>query len=69
MISVLGGLQGLVGWFMVSPASSEQAPDGTGCVIHLSIALSLYAAILWVAMTEWVPYPDRRYPDASACAG
>ena len=26
-------------------------------VAHLSVALLLYAAILWVAMTEWVPYP------------
>jgi cytochrome c oxidase assembly protein subunit 15 len=59
VIFCLGGLQGFVGWFMVS---SGFFPDSAHVqtlrlVAHLSVALVLYAAILWVAMTEWVPYP------------
>jgi cytochrome c oxidase assembly protein subunit 15 len=59
VIFILGGLQGFVGWFMVS---SGFFPDSAHVqtvrlVAHLSVALVLYSAILWVAMTEWVPYP------------
>jgi cytochrome c oxidase assembly protein subunit 15 len=58
LIFCLGGLQGFVGWFMVA---SGFFPDSAHVqtlrlVAHLSVALVLYAAILWVAMTEWVPY-------------
>ena len=49
---VLGGLQGAVGWFMVSsgffPDQTSVAP--ARLVIHLSLALSLYAAILWTGL-------------------
>jgi cytochrome c oxidase assembly protein subunit 15 len=60
VIFCLGGVQGFVGWFMVS---SGFMPDSAHVqtvrlVAHLSVALVLYAAILWVAMTEWVPYPS-----------
>ena len=59
VIFCLGGVQGFVGWFMVS---SGFFPDSDHVqtlrlVAHLVVALVLYAAILWVAMTEWVPYP------------
>jgi cytochrome c oxidase assembly protein subunit 15 len=59
VIFCLGGVQGFVGWFMVS---SGFFPDSDHVqtlrlVAHLAVALVLYAAILWVAMTEWVPYP------------
>ena len=55
----LGGLQGAVGWFMVS---SGWFPDSTGVspyrlVIHLSLALSLFAAIFWTALTTADPVP------------
>ena len=58
VIFCLGGVQGFVGWFMVS---SGFFPDSAHVqtlrlVAHLAVALVLYAAILWVAMTEWVPY-------------
>lgn len=49
---VLGGLQGAVGWFMV--ASGFEA-DSTSVspyrlVIHLALALFLYASIFWTAL-------------------
>lgn len=50
---VLGGLQGVVGWFMVA---SGFFPDATTVsayrlVIHLGLALVLYGALLWTALT------------------
>jgi cytochrome c oxidase assembly protein subunit 15 len=55
----LGGLQGAVGWFMVS---SGFFPDSTAVspyrlVIHLALALCLFAAILWTALTMADPVP------------
>lgn len=52
---VLGGLQGAVGWFMVA---SGFAPDSTAVspyrlVVHLGLALVLYAAVLWTALDLW----------------
>jgi len=52
MLFVLGGLQGGVGWFMV--ASGFEA-DSTSVspyrlVAHLTLALSLYAALFWTAL-------------------
>lgn len=48
----LGGLQGAVGWFMVA---SGFFPDSTAVspyrlVIHLALALALYAAMLWTGL-------------------
>nr|WP_294516158.1 COX15/CtaA family protein [uncultured Rhodopila sp.] len=53
LLFVLGGLQGAVGWFMVA---SGFEPDSTAVspyrlVIHLSLALLLYAAIIWSALS------------------
>jgi cytochrome c oxidase assembly protein subunit 15 len=54
---VLGGLQGAVGWFMVA---SGFAPDSIAVaplrlVLHLALALALYGAILWTALSLWRP--------------
>ena len=48
----LGGLQGAVGWFMVASgfAADSTAVSAYRLVIHLILALVLYAAILWTAM-------------------
>ncbi len=56
---VLGGMQGGVGWFMVR---SGFLPDATAVepvrlVAHLLLALILYAALLWTALTLWPPGP------------
>lgn len=62
----LGGMQGAVGWFMVA---SGFFPDSTGVspyrlVIHLALALILYAAVLWTGLTELRPAPVRAGPPA-----
>ena len=56
---LLGGLQGAVGWFMVR---SGFFPDATAVepirlVMHLGLALILYALVLWTAMTLLPPRP------------
>jgi len=60
LLFVLGGLQGAVGWFMVA---SGFFPDSTAVspyrlVVHLVLALVLYAAILWTALSVRRPMPD-----------
>ncbi len=65
LLFVLGGLQGAVGWFMVA---SGFEPDATAVspyrlVVHLALALVLYAAILWTGLTVLRPVPPR--PPAS----
>ena len=59
LLFVLGGLQGAVGWFMVA---SGFLPDTTSVspyrlVIHLVLALVLYAAILWTGLGVLQPVP------------
>ncbi len=55
LLFVLGGMQGAVGWFMVA---SGFFPDSTAVspyrlVVHLTFALVLYAALLWIGLDEW----------------
>ena len=64
LLFVLGGLQGAVGWFMVA---SGFLPDSTAVspyrlVIHLTLALALYAAIVWTGLSAL--YPNRYRPPA-----
>jgi cytochrome c oxidase assembly protein subunit 15 len=58
---VLGGLQGAVGWFMVASGFAENstAVSAYRLVAHLSLALALYAAILWTALGVLRPGPRR----------
>jgi cytochrome c oxidase assembly protein subunit 15 len=59
IIFALGGLQGLVGWFMVAsgflPETTSVSPYRL--VIHLSLALLLYSAILWTGLGVLQPHP------------
>jgi cytochrome c oxidase assembly protein subunit 15 len=62
VLFLLGGLQGAVGWFMVA---SGFFPDATAVspyrlVVHLVLALCLYAAILWTGLTVLRPTPVHR---------
>jgi cytochrome c oxidase assembly protein subunit 15 len=54
---LLGGLQGAVGWFMVEsgflPDTTSVAPSRL--VVHLALALVLYAAIVWTALSTLSP--------------
>lgn len=57
LLFVLGGLQGAVGWFMVA---SGFMPDSTAVspyrlVVHLALALTLYAAIVWTGLSALRP--------------
>ncbi len=59
-IFVLGGLQGAVGWFMVASGfeADSTAVSANRLVAHLVLALALYAALLWTALS--VLHPARR---------
>jgi cytochrome c oxidase assembly protein subunit 15 len=51
---LLGGLQGLVGWWMVKSGLSERvsvAPERLA--IHLGLAFALYGALIWTALDAW----------------
>jgi len=50
----LGGLQGLVGWWMVSSGLSERvsvAPERL--MTHLGLALTLFVVLIWTALDAW----------------
>jgi heme a synthase len=62
LLFILGGLQGAVGWFMVA---SGFMPDTTAVspyrlVIHLALALTLYAAIVWTGLSALHPVRIRQ---------
>jgi cytochrome c oxidase assembly protein subunit 15 len=51
---VLGGLQGLVGWWMVASGLETRvyvAPERL--MIHLGLAFALLAALVWTALDAW----------------
>jgi cytochrome c oxidase assembly protein subunit 15 len=61
VLFALGALQGAVGWFMVE---SGFMPDATSVspyrlVVHLALALVLYASIVWTGLTVLRPAPLR----------
>ena len=54
ILLVLGGLQGLVGWWMVESGLEDRisvAPERLA--IHLGLALFLFSALVWTAMEAW----------------
>ncbi len=52
LLLALGGLQGGVGWFMVASGfeADRTAVSPYRLVMHLALAVSLYAALLWTAL-------------------
>ena len=61
----LGGLQGLVGWWMVSSGLSERvsvAPERL--MVHLGLALALFVLLIWTALDAWngAPRVEERSP-------
>ncbi len=75
VLLLLGGLQGAVGWFMVASgfAAGSTAVSAYRLVMHLLLALTLYAAILWTALETWNPArvittPGRRRLLGTLCA-
>lgn len=64
----LGGLQGLVGWWMVSSGLSERvsvAPERL--MTHLGLALALFVVLIWTALDAWNGSP--RVEERSAWRG
>lgn len=67
---VLGGLQGVLGWYMVKSGLVDQ-PDVSQyrLVAHLGLALFIMGVMLWVAMGLLDPRPGKgggAYPAAAA---
>jgi cytochrome c oxidase assembly protein subunit 15 len=51
---VLGGLQGLVGWWMVASGLDHRvsvAPERL--MVHLGLAFALFGALIWTALDAW----------------
>lgn len=57
LLFIIGGLQGAAGWFMVAsgflPETTAVSPYRL--VVHLVLALMLYAAIVWTGLTALHP--------------
>ena len=59
----LGGLQGLIGWWMVSSGLSERvdvAPERL--TVHLGLALLIFAGLIWTALEAWFGEEHSRSP-------
>ena len=51
---VLGGMQGVLGWFMVMSGLKDRVDVSQyRLVAHLGLALAIYAALLWTALPLW----------------
>jgi cytochrome c oxidase assembly protein subunit 15 len=59
LLFVLGGLQGAVGWFMVASGFTADSTSVSAyrLVAHLTVALALFAAVLWTALSVLQPVP------------
>lgn len=54
ILLVLGGLQGLIGWWMVSSGLSERvdvAPERL--TVHLGLALLIFMGLIWTGLEAW----------------
>ena len=54
LLFVLGGLQGVLGWYMVKSGLTERLDVSQyRLVAHLGLAVIIYAAIIWTALPLW----------------
>lgn len=63
VLLLLGGLQGFIGWWMVSSGLSERvdvAPERL--TVHLGLALLIFAGLIWTAMEAWSGADFNRAP-------
>ncbi len=59
----LGGLQGLIGWWMVSSGLSERvdvAPERLA--VHLGLAFIIFSALIWTGLEAWSGQQFNRAP-------
>lgn len=62
-IFALGGLQGLMGWVMVASGFADRTDVSQyRLVLHLLLALAIYAALLWCALDALYPARLRTQP-------
>ncbi|WP_417463717.1 COX15/CtaA family protein [Kordiimonas sp.] len=60
VLFVLGGLQGLLGWYMVkSGLVDEPAVSHYRLTAHLSLALLIFSALFWTALSLLNPAPTQ----------
>ncbi len=61
LLFLLGGLQGFIGWFMVSSGfrADSIAVEGWRLSLHFFGAMFLFGAVLWTAMVVRAPEPVR----------
>jgi len=63
VLLALGGLQGLIGWWMVSSGLSERvdvAPERLAA--HLGLAFLIFAGLIWTALEAWSGAQFNRAP-------
>lgn len=75
-IFALGGLQGVIGWYMVSSGLAERTSVSQyRLALHLSLAILIFGAVQWVAMSlgerarEGLAAPERLRRGAALLAG
>ena len=62
-IFILGGLQGALGWYMVaSGLVDEPMVSPFRLTAHLLLALGIFAAMWWTALSLWHPAPTPTAP-------
>ena len=68
VLFALGGLQGVVGWWMVYSGladRTEVAPERL--TVHLGLALLLFCLLIWTGLEAWAgpkrPFERARWPD------
>ncbi|MBV8683582.1 MAG: COX15/CtaA family protein [Caulobacteraceae bacterium] len=66
----LGGLQGLVGWWMVESGLEGRASvEPERLATHLGVALVLFSALVWTALEAWNGEARARRSDGWSLAG
>jgi cytochrome c oxidase assembly protein subunit 15 len=63
VLLALGGLQGLIGWWMVSSGLSERidvAPERL--TVHLGLALVIFMGLIWTGLEAWNGEETSRSP-------
>ena len=63
VLLALGGLQGLIGWWMVSSGLSERvdvAPERLAT--HLGLALLIFVGLIWTGLEAWNGEEHSRHP-------
>jgi cytochrome c oxidase assembly protein subunit 15 len=68
LLLLLGGLQGAIGWFMVASGfqADRTAVSPYRLVMHLSLALGLFAALTWIGLGLLRPRPAEAPPAAGS---